>query len=309
MFLSQAEVGKISAENILFALVLFSPGLINLVFPVSVFLALGFVLTPIFKNHETVLTAGSMTTGRVLSSQRYVILGIFSFSLLLSAFLSPYFNSKGEDLLDKDNSFASKILAPSGLVSLKADTFNVFGYKDNDVYRDLIFINSQSIETFIYGTTGVIKDSPSGVSLVLDDGFLFDNERNFISKFNIAEIPIDDYSSDEYTSIVTLFSDLNSDNIKEIFKRFTLPIFCVISFIFSVIFSSYSSFFGREKTYFFLAIFNILYLLSAVSSFDVTESTVEALIFNFYWMHLMVLIIAFVLTSKKVKKGFGYEGI
>ena len=309
MFLSQAEVGKISAENILFALVLFSPGLINLVFPISVFLALGFVLTPIFKNHETVLTAGSMTTGRLLSSQRYVILGIFSISFLLSAFLSPYFTSKGEDLLDKDNSFASKILAPSGLVSLKADTFNVFGYKDNDVYRDLIFINSQSIETFIYGTTGVIKDSPSGVSLVLDDGFLFDNERNFISKFNIAEIPIDNYSSDEYTSIVTLFSDLNLDNIKEIFKRFTLPIFCVISFIFSVIFSSYSSFFGREKTYFFLAIFNILYLLSAVSSFDVSESTIEALLFNFYWMHLIVLIITIALTSKRVKKGFGYEGI
>ena len=131
IFLSQAEVGKISAENILFALVLFSPGLINLVFPISVFLALGFVLTPIFKNHDTVLTAGSMTIGRLLFSQKYVIFAIFSVSILLSAFVSPYFTSKGEDLLDKDNSFASKILAPTGLVSLQADTFNVFGNKDN----------------------------------------------------------------------------------------------------------------------------------------------------------------------------------
>ena len=73
MFLSQAEVGRISAENILFALVLFSPGLINLVFPVSVFLAMGFVLTPLFRNHEAVLTAGSMTTGRLLASQKYLI--------------------------------------------------------------------------------------------------------------------------------------------------------------------------------------------------------------------------------------------
>ena len=103
IFLSQAEVGKISAENILFALVLFSPGLINLVFPISVFLALGFVLTPIFKNHDTVLTAGSMTIGRLLFSQKYVIFAIFSVSSLLSAFVSPYFTSKGEDLLDKDN--------------------------------------------------------------------------------------------------------------------------------------------------------------------------------------------------------------
>ena len=84
IFLSQAEVGKISAENILFALVLFSPGLINLVFPISVFLALGFVLTPIFKNHDTVLTAGSMTIGRLLFSQKYVIFAIFSDATLTS---------------------------------------------------------------------------------------------------------------------------------------------------------------------------------------------------------------------------------
>ena len=309
IFLSQAEVGKISAENILFALVLFSPGLINLVFPISVFLALGFVLTPIFKNHDTVLTAGSMTVGRFLSSQKYLIVAIFSLSVLLSAFVAPYFISKGEDLLDKDNTFASKILAPNGLVSLQADTFNVFGNKDNDVYRDLIFINSQSIETFIYGNTGVIEDTPTGVSLILNDGFLFDNERNVISKFNTADIPIEDYSSDEYISTVALFNNLTLDNLKEIFVRFTLPIFCVISFIFSVVFSSYSAFFGREKTYFFLAIFNILYILLAMSAFEVSVTNLAALVFDFYWMHLMVLILALVLTSKKVKKGFGYEGI
>ena len=309
IFLSQAEVGKISAENIFFALVLFSPGLINLVFPISVFLALGFVLTPIFKNHDTVLTAGSMTIGRLLFSQKYVIFAIFSVSILLSAFVSPYFTSKGEDLLDKDNSFASKILAPTGLVSLQADTFNVFGNKDNDVYRDLIFINSQSIETFIYGNTGVIETTPTGVSLILNDGFLFDNERNVISKFNKADIPIDDYSSDEYISTMALFSNLTLDNVKELFVRFTLPIFCVISFIFSVIFSSYSSFFGREKTYFFLAIFNILYLLLAMSAFEVSATSLGGLIVDFYWMHLLVLILALLLTSKKIKKGFGYEGI
>ena len=309
MFLSQAEVGRISAENILFALVLFSPGLINLVFPVSVFLAMGFVLTPLFKNHEAVLTAGSMTTGRLLASQKYLILGIFCISVLLSTFLAPYFTSKGEDLLDKDNSFASKILAPNGLVSLQADTFNVFGDKDNDIYRDLIFINSQSIDTFIYGTTGVIEDTASGASLVLYDGFLFNNERNFISKFKKADIPFADYSSEEYVSTTTLFSELTLENVQEIFVRFTLPIFCVISFIFSVIFSSYSAFFGREKTYFFLAIFNILYLLSAISAFDVSVNSFEALIINFYWMHLIVLILIFSLTSKSVKKGFGYEGL
>ena len=309
IFLSQAEVGKISAENILFALVLFSPGLINLVFPISVFLALGFVLTPIFKNHDTVLTSGSMTAGRLLLSQKYVILGIFTFSIILSGFISPYFTSKGEDLLDKDNTFASKILAPNGLVSLQADTFNIFGSKDNDVYRDLIFINSQSIETFIYGNTGVIEDTPAGVSLILNDGFLFDNQRNVISKFNKADIPINDYSSDEYISTFALFNDLTLNNLKEIFVRLTLPIFCVVSFVFSVIFASYSAFFGREKTYFFLAIFNIFYLLSSLSAFEANVKNLEALVLNFYWMHVVVLILALVLSSKLVKKGFGYEGL
>lgn len=232
IFLSQAEVGKISAENIFFALILFSPGLLNLVLPISVFLAVGFVLTPIFKNHDTVLTAGSMTHARLILGQKFVILTVFLVSMLLSGFVSPYFTSKGEDLLDKDNSFASKILSPSGLVALQADTFNVYGNKANDVYKDLIFIDSQSIDRFIYGNTAVIEESESGVNLILSDGFFFDNEMNAISKFQKADIPIADYSSKEYISTFTLFNKLNLENIKELFIRVALPIFCVISFIF-----------------------------------------------------------------------------
>lgn len=309
IFLSQAEVGKISAENIFFALILFSPGLLNLVLPISVFLAVGFVLTPIFKNHDTVLTAGSMTHNRLISGQKFVILGVFLVSMLLSGFISPYFTSKGEDLLDKDNSFASRILSPSGLVALQADTFNVYGNKANDVYEDLIFIDSQSIDRFIYGNSAVIEESVSGVNLILSDGFFFDNEMNAISKFQKADIPIADYSSKEYVSTFALFNELNLENIKELFIRVALPIFCVISFIFSIIFSSYSSFFGRERTYFFLSIFNILYLLLTLSAFESSAANFLGLLINFYWMHILVLLIALLLGSKRVKKGFGYEGI
>ena len=46
-----------------------------------------------------------------------------------------------------------------------------------------------------------------------------------------------------------------------------------------------------------------------MSAFEVSVTNLEALVFDFYWMHLMVLTLALVLTSKKVKKGFGYEGI
>jgi hypothetical protein len=88
-----------------------------------------------------------------------------------------------------------------------------------------------------------------------------------------------------------------------------LPIFCVISFIFSIIFSSYSSFFGRERTYFFLSIFNIMYLLLTLSAFETNAIQLQGLVINFYWMHTAVLLLGLVLTSNKVKKGFGYEGI
>ena len=250
-----------------------------------------------------------MTHTRLISGQKFVILGVFLVSILLSGFVSPYFTSKGEDLLDKDNSFASKILSPSGLVALQADTFNVYGNKANDVYEDLIFIDSQSIDRFIYGNTAVIEESASGVNLILSDGFFFDNEMNAISKFKKAGIPIADYSSEKYISTFTLLKDLNLDNIKELFVRTALPIFCVISFIFSIIFSSYSSFFGREKTYFFLSIFNIMYLLLTLSAFETNAIHLQGLLINFYWMHFLVVFLAILLASKKVKKGFGYEGI
>ena len=116
---------------------------------------------------------------------------------------------------------------------------SVFGYKDNDVYRDLIFINSQSIETFIYGTTGVIKDSPSGVSLVLDDGFLFDNERNFISKckkneddegyikpsfFDLKKNSKYQFSSGPFTNLVFRILDENKLSIKGLIGNFSVTV-------------------------------------------------------------------------------------
>ena len=194
-------------------------------------------------------------------------------------------------------------------MALQADTFNVYGNKANDVYEDLIFIDSQSIDRFIYGNTAVIEESVSGVNLILSDGFFFDNEMNAISKFKKADIPIADYSSKEYVSTFALFDELNLENIKELFIRVALPIFCVISFIFSIIFSSYSSFFGREKTYFFLSIFNILYLLLTLSAFESSAANLQGLLINFYCMHILVLLIALILSTNRVKKGFGYEGI
>lgn len=309
IFLSQAEVGKISPENIFIALLLFSPELLNLVFPLSVFLATGFVLTPIFKSHFTIFDSGSFGSLRLVWSQKWLILGIFLISIFLSTFLAPYFTSKAEDLIDKDNSVTSKIALPSGLVPLQPDSFNAFGVRDGSIYRDLIFIDSQSIDRFIYAETASIKGENKNINLTFTNGFLYDDQRQAISRFNEANIPIESFSSPEYISTWSLLNKKDVESLRELYKRLSIPLFCLVSLIFSLIFSSYSAFFGRERTYFFLAIVNIFYLLLTISAFNSSSSNLMSLTISFFWMHDMFLILAILLMFKPVKRIFGYEGL
>jgi len=309
IFLSQAEVGKISPENIFIALLLFSPELLNLVFPLSVFLATGFVLTPIFKSHSTIFDSGSFGSLRLIWSQKWLLLGVFLISVFLSTFLAPFFTSKAEDLIDKDNSVTSKIALPSGLVPLQPDSFNAFGVRDGNMYKDLIFIDSQSIDRFIYAETASIKGEDKNISLMFTNGFLYDDQRGAISRFNEANIPIDSFSSPEYISTLSLLNKKDIESLSELFKRISIPIFCFVSLLFSLIFSSYSAFFGRERTYFFLAIINIFYLLLTISAFSSSALSPMSLIFNFFWMHDLFFILALLLMLKPIKRIFGYEGL
>ena len=311
IFLSQAEVGKISPENIFIALLLFSPELLNLVFPLSVFLATGFVLTPIFKNHSTILDSGSFSSFRLLWSQKWLILGIFSISLFLSTFLSPYFTSKAEDLIDKDNSVTSKIAFPSGLVPLQPDTFNAFGIRDGNMYKDLLFFfDSDSIDSFIYAETASIKGDEDDISLVFTSGFLYDDARKAMSRFNEeATIDVESFTSPEYISTLTLLKKQDIESLRELYKRISIPLFCLVSLIFSLIFSSYAAFFGRERTYFFLAIINIFYLLLTMSALNSSALTAISLTISFFWMHNVFLIFALLLIAKPIKRILGYEGL
>ena len=310
IFLSQAEVGKISPENIFIALLLFTPELINLIFPISVFLATGFVLTPIFKSHSTVLKSGSYGSLQLLLGQKWLIIGVFLISIFLSTFLAPFFTSKADDLIDKDNSVMSKIGTPSGLVPLQPDSFNAFGIRDGDKYRDLIFfVDTQSIDKFVFAETAYIKGENNNISLAFTNGFLYDNERNVISKFNEANIPVKSFSSPEYVSTLSLFNSNDVESLKELYKRFSMPIFCLISIIFSLIFSSYSSFSGREKTYFFLAILNIFYLLLTISASNTSVASSLSLTLGFFWMHFLFLGLSLMLMTKSAKRFFGYEGL
>jgi hypothetical protein len=52
-----------------------------------------------------------------------------------------------------------------------------------------------------------------------------------------------------------------------------------------------------------------MYLLLTLSAFETNAIQLQGLVINFYWMHTAVLLLGLVLTSNKVKKGFGYEGI
>ena len=56
----------------------------------------------------------------------------------------------------------------------------MFGTKSENGYEDLIFINSDDVEKFMYGRSGYVDQQ----NLVLEDGFLYDNENKAISRFN-----------------------------------------------------------------------------------------------------------------------------
>jgi len=83
-------------------------------------------------------------------------------------------------LIDQDNTFAAKIKPASGLVPLQADSFNAFGKKANANYEDLIFIDGQNIDRFLFGKSGVVVDDNGKSRLLLEDGFMFDKGNNII---------------------------------------------------------------------------------------------------------------------------------
>jgi Predicted permeases len=204
-----------SSEIIFIVLALFSPELLSIVFPISVFLAIGFVLTPIYKSRYAVLEASSFSVGKLLYGQKFLLLSIFSFSLFLSLWLSPYAKNEGQKLIDVDNNFAAKIAEPKGLVQIQKNKFNVFGTKSENGYEDLIFINSDDVEKFMYGRSGYVDQQ----NLVLEDGFLYDNENKAISRFNVANVPLRTSTDDNYKGIVELFRNINTENFSELFSR------------------------------------------------------------------------------------------
>ena len=152
-----------------------------------------------------------------------------------------------------DNNFAAKIAEPKGLVQIQKNKFNVFGTKSENGYENLIFINSDDVEKFMYGRSGYIDQQ----NLVLEDGFLYDNENKAISRFNVANVPLRTSTVDNYKGIVELFRNINTENFSELFSRLTIPIFCLFSAFFSLIFSTFSNFLGREKCYLILSLIHI----------------------------------------------------
>ena len=158
----------------------------------------------------------------------------------------------------------------------------MFGTKSENGYEDLIFINSDDVEKFMYGRSGYVDQQ----NLVLEDGFFYDNENKAISRFNKANVPLRTSTDDDYIGIVELFNNINAENLSELFSRLTIPIFCLFSAIFSLIFSTFSNFLGREKCYLILALINILYLMFVLSSLGSFSTTLVALFFELSLIHI-----------------------
>ena len=62
----------------------------------------------------------------------------------------------------------------------------------NANYEDLIFIDGQNIDRFLFGKSGVVVDDNGKSKLLLEDGFMFDKGNNIISKFENAFVPLDE---------------------------------------------------------------------------------------------------------------------
>ena len=139
---------------------------------------------------------------------------------------------------------------------------------------------------------------------------MYDDARKAMSRFNEeATIDVESITSPEYISTLTLLKNNDIDSLRELYKRISIPLFCLVSLIFSLIFSSYAAFFGRERTYFFLAIINIFYLLLTISAFNSSALSATSLTISFFWMHSFFLIFGLLLIPKPIKRILGYEGL
>ena len=181
----------------------------------------------------------------------------------------------------------------------------MFGTKSENGYEDLIFINSDDVEKFMYGRSGYVDQQ----NLVLEEGFLYDNENKAISRFKRANVPLRTLTDDNYIGMVDLFRNINAENLGELFSRLTIPIFCLFSAIFSLIFSTFSNFLGREKCYLILALINILYLMFVLSSLGTFSTSLVAIFFDYFTVHIVYLILLSSLFFKRTKRFLGYEGL
>ena len=73
-----------------------------------------------------------------------------------------------------------------------------------------------------------------------------------MSRFNEeATINVESITSPEYISTLTLLKNNDIDSHRELYKRISIPLFCLVSLIFSLIFSSYAAFLAEKGLIFF----------------------------------------------------------
>ena len=138
---------------------------------------------------------------------------------------------------------------------------------------------------------------------------MFDKENNIISRFDSASVPLEQFETAIYKSTISLISSNSFEDIRELFKRLAIPIFCLISLLFSMSFSSYSSFWGRERTYFVLTMLNILYLVLTIAPFETDASSKINLAINFFSVHVLFFLLMITTFFKQTKRALGYEGL
>ena len=71
----------------------------------------------------------------------------------------------------------------------------------------------------------------------------------------------------------------------------------------------FSNFLGREKCYLILALINILYLMFVLSSLGTFSTSLIAVFFDYFTVHIVYLLLLSSLFFKRTKRFLGYEGL
>jgi len=239
-----ASVG-IDLLNLAMLIILLQPGL--LIFTIPMALLLGILLTygrTQADNEMTIFMVSGMPYKKAFKPAMYIGTVAFFLTLLMSFYLAP----AGVSLVREK---VLNILAERAPLGLEEGVFNQ-GFKDVTIFvkekpdslhlKEVIIFDERKDTKIVLAKEGVIKREKDNINLSLLDGKAYFNKGSSLNEVNFKEYifklspnidPIAKKISE--LSLFELISKIYNEGAKtidyklELYKRFALPLLCIIS--------------------------------------------------------------------------------